>query len=205
MRTPKESRRPPAWTLRRSGAWNSTGRPRDYSVMNYFFGRALPLRRGAATVTGILMLAAAVGGCGSSHKTASDSASATTSAGGSGAMGGMTMGGGSSSSRSDSGMQMGGSGEDGAMSVAGVKPVPTQVLASTTWEGMKITAKAMTAVPFVVYNGTREKMIKPGPHASFHLMVYLNDAHTGSRSRTRASGRRSAGATTSTTTNASGR
>ena len=36
----------------------------------------------------------------------------------------------------------------------------------------------MTAVPFVVYNGTSERLVKPGK-ASFHLMVFLNDAHTG--------------------------
>lgn len=83
------------------------------------------------------------------------------------------------------GMQMstgssGGSGSTGvaAMSVGGIKPIPTQVLASTTWQGMKITAQAMTAVPFVVYNGTSETEIKPGPKTSFHLMVMLNDAHT---------------------------
>ncbi len=37
----------------------------------------------------------------------------------------------------------------------------------------------MTAVPFVVFNGTKEQMVKPGPKTSFHLMVMLNDAHTG--------------------------
>jgi Fe2+ transport protein len=91
----------------------------------------------------------------------------------------MKMGADAASGGGSSGMQMGGSSSGTGMTVDGIKPVPTQVLASSTWEGMKITAKAMTAVPFVVYNGTREKMIKPGPHASFHLMVYLNDAHTG--------------------------
>ena len=30
----------------------------------------------------------------------------------------------------------------------------------------------------MVYNGTSEHMVKPG-NASFHLMVMLNDAHTG--------------------------
>ena len=37
----------------------------------------------------------------------------------------------------------------------------------------------MTAVPFVVFNGTKEQMIKPPRKTSFHLMVMLNDAHTG--------------------------
>ena len=44
---------------------------------------------------------------------------------------------------------------------------------------MKITARAMTAVPFVIYNGTSEQMVKPERTTSFHLMVMLNDAHTG--------------------------
>ena len=44
---------------------------------------------------------------------------------------------------------------------------------------MKIRAEATTAVPFVIYDGTSEQMVKPGPKTSFHLMVMLNDAHTG--------------------------
>jgi hypothetical protein len=60
----------------------------------------------------------------------------------------------------------------------GIKPVPTQILASAKWQGMSITAEAMTAVPFVVFNGTQEKEIKPGPKTSFHLMVMLSDAQT---------------------------
>jgi hypothetical protein len=65
-----------------------------------------------------------------------------------------------------------------APSLKGIKPVPTQVLASAKWQGMSITAEAMTAVPFVVFNGTRENEIKPSPKTSFHLMVMLNDAQT---------------------------
>ncbi len=59
----------------------------------------------------------------------------------------------------------------------GIKPVPIQVLGTADWQGMKITAQAMTPVPFVVYNGTSRQMVKPGK-ASFHLMVMLNDADT---------------------------
>ena len=66
-----------------------------------------------------------------------------------------------------------------SMSVNGIKPVPTQPLASATWQGMRIQARAMTAVPFVVYDGNKEQVIKPPPKTSFHLMVMLNDAHTG--------------------------
>ena len=68
---------------------------------------------------------------------------------------------------------------------------PTQTLGTANWQGMKIQARAMTAVPFVIFDGTNERMVMPPKHVSFHLMVDLNDARTGSRSRTRASGRQS--------------
>jgi len=68
---------------------------------------------------------------------------------------------------------------DSGVSVNGIKPVPMRQLASTTWQGMKIIAQEATPVPFVVYDGTRERMVKPGRKASFHLMVMLSDAHTG--------------------------
>jgi hypothetical protein len=74
------------------------------------------------------------------------------------------------------GMNTGGSSK--AMSVDGITPVPTQTLATASWQDMKISAEAMTAVPFVIFNGTREQMIKPPKHTSFHLMVMLNDART---------------------------
>ena len=66
-----------------------------------------------------------------------------------------------------------------SLSVDGIKPVPTQVLATADWQGMKITAEATTAVPFVIFNGTSEQMVKPARNTSFHLMVMLNDAQTG--------------------------
>ncbi len=85
----------------------------------------------------------------------------------------------SSSKKSSSDETMSAMGMEGMpRSIDGIKPVPTQTLGAATWEGMRITAKAMTAVPFVVYNGTSERLVKPG-RASFHLMVFLNDAHTG--------------------------
>ena len=43
---------------------------------------------------------------------------------------------------------------EAAASAGGVNPVPTQVLGVADWQGMKITAEAMTAVPFLIYNGT---------------------------------------------------
>jgi len=66
-----------------------------------------------------------------------------------------------------------------SMKVGSVTAVPTTVLASTTWQDMRITAEARSPVAFVVYNGTSEQEVKPGPHASFHLMVMLSDTQTG--------------------------
>jgi uncharacterized protein involved in high-affinity Fe2+ transport len=62
---------------------------------------------------------------------------------------------------------------------AGVKPVPMQQLGVADWQGMKITADAMTPVPFLIYNGSTMQEIKPAKNTSFHLMVLLNDAQTG--------------------------
>ena len=118
-------------------------------------------RPSRAAARGVALLASAVlaAGCAAADKTNSTAGQAS-----SGAMAGMNMG--SSSSAS-------------APTVAGIKPVPTQTLASATWQGMRIRAMAMTAVPFVIYNGTTEQMVKPGPKTSFHLMVMLNDDQTG--------------------------
>jgi uncharacterized protein involved in high-affinity Fe2+ transport len=66
-----------------------------------------------------------------------------------------------------------------AASAGGVNPVPTQVLGAADWQGMKITAEAMTAVPFLIYNGTSMQEVKPPTDVSFHLMVMLTDAQTG--------------------------
>jgi hypothetical protein len=127
---------------------------------------SLIIRRAAPLAAGALLAA----GCASANKTTSTSASAA--AGGSAA---------TSTSSSMTGMDMGAGSSGGgpSASVDGIKPVPTQVLGSATWQGMKITARAMTAVPFVIYNGTSTQMVKPGPHTSFHLMVMLTDAQTG--------------------------
>ena len=68
---------------------------------------------------------------------------------------------------------------EAAASAGGVNPIPTQVLGVAEWQGMKITADAMTAVPFFIYNGTTMQEVKPPKNVSFHLMVLLNDAQTG--------------------------
>jgi uncharacterized protein involved in high-affinity Fe2+ transport len=84
----------------------------------------------------------------------------------------------SANNSSSSGMNMGTSATSGA-SAGGIKPVPMQQLGVADWQGMKITADAMTPVPFIVYNGTTSQEIKPAKNTSFHLMVQLNDAQTG--------------------------
>jgi uncharacterized protein involved in high-affinity Fe2+ transport len=66
-----------------------------------------------------------------------------------------------------------------AVPAGGIKPVPTQTLGTTVWQGMKITAMAMTPVPFLTYNGSSMQEVKPAKNTSFHLMVTLNDAVTG--------------------------
>jgi uncharacterized protein involved in high-affinity Fe2+ transport len=62
--------------------------------------------------------------------------------------------------------------------VDGIKPIPTQMLGTGDWQHMKVQAMAMTAIPFVIYNGTKERTVKLPKHASFHLMVELNDARS---------------------------
>jgi len=70
------------------------------------------------------------------------------------------------------------SSEAAAAGAGGINPVPTQVLGTAVWQGMKITAQAMTPVPFDIYNGTTMQLVKPPKNVSFHLMVRLNDAQT---------------------------
>ncbi|HTX32664.1 MAG TPA: iron transporter [Solirubrobacteraceae bacterium] len=120
-------------------------------------------RQTLRSLAAVLVLAVLAGGCAAADKTAS---TPTTSSSSSGSMAGMNMGSTSATSTT-------------APAVDGIKPVPTQVLAKASWQEMKITAQAMTAVPFVIFNGTNEQLVKPGPHTSFHLMVMLNDAETG--------------------------
>jgi uncharacterized protein involved in high-affinity Fe2+ transport len=120
-----------------------------------------------------LMMALLLGGCAAAEKKATTSASADSSsaaagAGSSGSMAGMDMGASST----------GASVAAGGASATAIKPVPMQMLGTATWQGMKITAQAMTAVPFVVYNGSSEQTVKPGSTTSLHLMVMLNDAYT---------------------------
>jgi Fe2+ transport protein len=136
-----------------------------------------PERRRGRFVSGAVALAAALllAGCAAADKNASPPAS-------SGSSGGSTSGG-SSSMGNMPGMSMGSNNgvavSTKGVTVNGIKPVPSQVLATTSWQGMKITARTMTPAPFVVYNGTKETLVKPTSKTSFHLMVMLDDEHTG--------------------------
>ena len=133
-----------------------------------------PLRR-AAPIALIAVLAA---GCGSAGSTASTdakpgAASTATAAGGSSAdMSGMNMGATPAATSSAAASAE-------AAAAGDVNPVPTQQLGTAVWQGMKITADAMTPVPFLIYNGTTMQEVNPAKNTSFHLMVLLNDAQTG--------------------------
>jgi Fe2+ transport protein len=124
----------------------------------------------ARRVLPLLTAAVALAGCASADKTVATSSSGASSGSSRGAsastgMAGMNMGSGTSTSASN-------------VSADGIKPVPIQILGSSIWQGMKITAEVTTPVPFVVYNGTSEQMVKPTPKTSFHLMIMLSDTQT---------------------------
>jgi hypothetical protein len=133
----------------------------------------------------VALIAVLAAGCGSASTTASTDAKAGTASTGAAntAAGGGPAG--MSGMSGMSGMDMGptpaatGSAAVNSEAAAGgVKPVPTQVLGTAVWQGMKITADAMTPVAFDVYNGTTMQTVNPPKNVSFHLMVLLNDAQT---------------------------
>jgi uncharacterized protein involved in high-affinity Fe2+ transport len=134
-----------------------------------------PLRR-AAPIAAALAAALLAAGCGASAAAAGPSAAKpgapASPMAGCGSMPGMTMPACPTSSA-------GAAAAAAAAAAGGVNPVPTQVLGVADWQGMKITAEAMTAVPFLIYNGTAMQEVKPPKNVSFHLMVLLNDAQTG--------------------------
>jgi hypothetical protein len=66
------------------------------------------------------------------------------------------------------------------MSMGGMPmPVPIQPVGHALWQGMSIKARLSTPVPFVIFEGTRARMIKPAKNDDVHLMVMVNDAKTG--------------------------
>src|ERR1700733_9270623 len=107
-------------------------------------------------VAALLALAGVlVSGCGTSSRTIATTANAgaATNPAAPSTMGQMS---GGSGSMSGSGSGSGAS----AKPVDGVKPIPTQTLGTADWQHMKIMAQARTAVPFVVDDGTSEKLVK---------------------------------------------
>ena len=131
--------------------------------------------RGAATRAAAgLLTVAALAGCASADKNASSGSSGSSAASSTTAS---TSG--SSGTSGMSGMSGMSGGSTAGMTVNGVKAVPSQVLATADWQGMKIVARTMSAAPFMTYNGTGWTEVKPTAKTSFHLMVMLNDAHTG--------------------------
>jgi hypothetical protein len=129
------------------------------------------------TVAIAVLLAGAgvlVSGCGTSSRALSTTAhaAAATNPAAPSAMGQMS---GGSGSMSGSGSGGSGGADGSAKAVDGVTAIPTQTLGSTDWQHMKIMAQARTAVPFVVDDGTTEKLVKPSERTSFHLMVMLTD------------------------------
>jgi hypothetical protein len=130
--------------------------------------------RFTVAVAALLAVAAVlICGCGTSSRTLSTTAraAAATNPAAPSTMGQMSGGAGS---MSGSGSGSGASGQ----AVDGVTPIPTQTLGASDWQHMKIMAQARTAVPFVVDEGTTEKLVKPSQRTSFHLMVMLSDDRT---------------------------
>ncbi len=92
----------------------------------------------------------------------------------------------SSTTAMTSGMQMDmGSttvGDDNPPTVNGVKPVASQLLATSEWQGLEIEARTMTPAPYVMVSDSagaiKETTVKPPKGTSFHLMIMLNDEHT---------------------------
>ena len=133
-------------------------------------------RRGALRLAGPLALAGALAGCASASTTASTdakpgAASTATASASMDGMSGMNMGATPAATSSPAASAE-------AAAAGDVKPVPTQQLGTAVWQGMRITADAMTPVPFLIYNGTTMQEVKPASNTSFHLMVLLNDAQT---------------------------
>jgi hypothetical protein len=124
-------------------------------------------------------LGLALAGCASADKTAASASAsganvAATVAGGAGAVAGSN-----SSSTGMTGMAGMSGGTTTVVNAKGVPvPVPVKNIGSGYWKSMKIDAEETTPVPFYVYDGASFREIKP-KNASFHLMVMLNDRHTG--------------------------
>jgi uncharacterized protein involved in high-affinity Fe2+ transport len=127
------------------------------------------LRRAAP----LALIAVVVAGCASGSSAAKSGASPAAMSSSMSGMNGMSM-----AATPNAAGGAAASSEAAAAGGSGITPVPTQVLGTAVWQGMKITAMAMTPVPFDIYNGTSMQLVKPPKNVSFHLMVLLNDAQT---------------------------
>jgi uncharacterized protein involved in high-affinity Fe2+ transport len=130
-----------------------------------------PVFRCWAAIALIAFLAAGCGSAGTTATTAAKPGAASTASANTDGMSGMNMGATPAATSSAAASAA-------AASAGGISPVPTQQLGTAVWQGMKITADAMTPVPFLIYNGTTMQAVKPAKNVSFHLMVLLNDAQT---------------------------
>jgi hypothetical protein len=128
------------------------------------------LRRALRRCAPLLAAALVLAGCASANKTVTVSSTQSNTVDAAGSMAGMST---AAPSKDSNG------GTVTETKVAGLKAVPTTVLASTIWQGMRITAEARSPLAFLIPTGTGEQEVKPGPNTSFHLMVMLNDAQTG--------------------------
>ena len=141
-----------------------------------------PLRRATAPIAAAALAALLAAGCTTAATAGATAAKPSTSASpmaSCGSMPGMSMPACPTGSTSSTGSANAAAASEAAAAAGGVNPIPTQVLGTADWQGMKITAMAMTAVPFLIYNGTSMQEVKPPKNVSFHLMVLLNDAQTG--------------------------
>jgi uncharacterized protein involved in high-affinity Fe2+ transport len=135
------------------------------------------LRRAAGLAATLAAAGALLAGCGGSSSALSTvtNASATTPAASTNA----AAGGATASMKGMTKKQMAEADEYGSgKAIDGIKPIPTQILSNSRWQGMKIQAMAMTPVPFVIFNGRKERMVKVPKRTSFHLMVDLTDAES---------------------------
>lgn len=130
----------------------------------------------ATGVVAALMAALLISACGGSAKTGSTKCSAGTMKMSDGQV--MCKGAMSRTSASGKQTKIDISTGSGGLEVGGQKVVPIQTLADFTWQGMTISAQTRSPIPFLVYEDGRWQTIHPAKHASFHLMVMLNDQHT---------------------------
>lgn len=131
--------------------------------------RVSRLHRALRHAAPLALIAFAAAGCASGRSAASSGTSPAAMS----SMSGMSM-----APTPDAAGTAAASSEAAAAGAGDVKPVPSEVLGTAVWQGMKITAQAMTPVPFDIYNGTSMQLVKPPKNVSFHLMVLLNDAQT---------------------------